>query len=76
MLDLAAIERHTALANAHMTIVQAAKYPETIAPEAVAKARRLISAQAVLDAQMTKPESRAHAVLSANKEPHHADREA
>jgi hypothetical protein len=71
-----AAELHRKLADAHMTIVQAIKYPTTVAPSAVAKARKLISAQAVLDAQMTKPESRAHAVFSANKEPHHADREA
>lgn len=47
-MDIAKIERHQMLANSHLTIVQSLKYPGTIAPEAVAKARARIDACALL----------------------------
>lgn len=75
-MDFAAFERHKALSQAHLTIAQSIKYPETVGPQALDKARKLVDAHAVLSAQMRKPtESRARANLLP-QEAHDADPEA
>jgi hypothetical protein len=53
--QLKALERHQMLASAHGTIAQALKYPQLVAPEAVAKARAVIESIALLDSMAKKP---------------------
>ena len=52
---LIALERHERLRDAHAIVIQAIKYPQTVSPASVAKAKALIDAHVVLAGQMLKP---------------------